>query len=336
MIQIDGSHLEAGGQILRTALGLSALLKKPFNIINIRKNRPEQGLKEQHYQTVKAIKKLCNAEVNGLELGSKELNFSPQKITKSKLKIEIRTAGSTALLLQSLLISSLKNRLRIEINGGATFNKFAPSILYLQHILKPTLEKLGYEFNIITQKHGFYPKGGAKVLVNIKPSENLKPLNLEETGKLIEVSGISIASDSLKKAKVADRQADSAASYLENYNPKKIKRFYVNSSCPGSGILLYAKFSNTILGFDVVGEKRKRSEIIGKEAANGLIKQIQTKATVDKFMSDQLIPYLALTNNSKIKIPELTMHTKTNIWLVEKFPNVKFKIKNNILECKKI
>lgn len=336
MIDIDGGYGEGGGAIIRTALALSTITRKSFSMINIRKGREETGLKEQHYQTVKAIKKLCNAEVKGLELGSNKIDFIPKKITKNRLKIDIRTAGSTALLLQSLLIASLKNRLKIEINGGGSFNLHAPSTLYLEHVLKPMLEKFGYIFNITTQKHGFFPKGGAKILAVIKPADKLDELNLIGRGKLIEINGISIASDFLEKAKVADRQADIAASILEEYNCRKIKREYVSSLNAGSGILVYAKFENSILGYDVVGEKGKRSEEIGKEAANGLIKQIKSDACVDEFMSDQLIPYMGLSGEGKIRVSELTNHAKTNIWLVEKFLDVKFKVEDNVISCKRL
>jgi len=337
MIKIDGSFGEGGGSIVRIATALSLLTQKSVKIINIRKNRPQAGLKTQHLEAIKAISRLCGGELKGGNLGSTEIIFIPKKIKNKNSSINLSTAASTGLVLQALLLALVGKSTEIRIKGGATWNKWAPSISYLQNVLSFFLDKIGYKFKIKVRQHGFYPKGGSGILVNIKSAKKLKSLNLEKRDKLKYIEIISIASDMLKKAKVADRQADSAVKYLGKLGCKKIKREYANSLCPGSGILVYAVYDNYILGFDVVGERGKRSEDIGKEAALGLIRQINSSATVDKFMSDQLIPYMALADgDSIVKVPELTKHTKTNIWLVEKFLPVKFSIKDSIIECRKL
>lgn len=335
MIEIDGSYEEAGGQILRTALALSALTQKPFKIINIRAKRDKPGLREQHLQTVKAVKKLCNANISKVDIGVKELEFIPNEITKRNLNIKIRTAGSIALVLQSLIIASIKHNLTINIEGGGTFNKWAPSVIYLEKILLPLLNQFDFNSKIEIKQHGFYPKGGGKVEFKSKFS-NIKQINLEKRLELKNFQVISIASKHLEKAKVADRQASSAKRVIGKSYLEKIKAGvqYVNALCPGSGILSIAEFENTLLGYDVIGEKGKQSEKIGEESAINLLKQIQTNACIDEFMIDQILPFMALAEkNSKVKVLELTNHSKTNIWVIEQFLSVKFKFNNNILEC---
>ena len=76
-MEIDGSIGEGGGQIIRTALSLSALLGIPFRIENIRKNRPKQGLRAQHLAAVRAVGSISNARIEGDEIGSIRLLFEP-------------------------------------------------------------------------------------------------------------------------------------------------------------------------------------------------------------------------------------------------------------------
>lgn len=329
MIKINGS---AGGQILRTSLSLSALTKKPFKIMNIRANRKEPGLKEQHLQAVKAMKKLCSADVDGAKLGGREIIFKPGEITKKQLRIDVRTAGSTGLILQTLFLACLKNDLRVKIVGGGNWNLYAPSLLYLEEIFLPLL-RLNSKINIL--KNGFYPRGGAIVEAQIKKTK-LEEIDLTERGELREIQVFSVASDILKKGKVAERQERAAINLIgKKYSDVDIKKTtqYVSSLCAGSGILCNAVFDNTILGYDVVGERGKQSEKVGEEAARGLLENINHEGCVDGFMIDMILAYLALAKGS-IRFNDLTEHAKTNIEVIKKFLDVEFEIKKNLIGIK--
>ncbi len=332
MIKVDGSYGESGGQILRSSLGLSALTGKSFEIINIRKNRSNPGLQEQHLQCVKAVKKLCNAEVDGAELYSTKLKFTPGEISKNKLKIKINTAGSVALVLQSLLIASLNNDLRIRIEGGGTWNKWAPSVLYLKKVFAKLMEKFGYRIDINILKEGFYPKGGALVEINVKKSD-LKKIELVNFEKLKKITCMSVATTDLKKGKVAERQATSAKNILGRNIDSEIHAHtsYVDSLSTGSGLLLKAEFDNTILGYDIVGEKGKQSEKIGEEAAVGMLRHLLAKVCVDNFMFDQILPFLAIAKG-EVRFLDMTEHARTNIEIIKKFLDVDFKIENKVIK----
>ena len=339
MIEIQGNIHEGGGSIVRLSCALSALTKKPVKITKIRENREKQGLQEQHYQSIKSLAKLCNAETKGLELGSKELEFIPNEITKKQLNVEIRTAGSVCLALQTLMLPSLflKHNLTIRIKGGATFNEKAPSIYYFQDVLIPTLKKLGFNCSIEILKHGFYPKGGADLIFRSKPLKEIESLNLTEQGNLKKLSGISFATLDLKKAKVAERQSLSAGKILGNNLDSHIGLGleYKDSLSTGSSILVKAEFDNCMLAWDALGAKGKYSEKVGEEAAVGLLKQILSKATVDEYLADQIIPYLAFTKSSTIKVPKVTKHLEANIHVIQKFLDCEITIKNNVVRVKR-
>lgn len=361
MIELDGSYLEGGGSIARIALALSTLTHQPFSIENIRKNRPQPGLKHQHLFCIKALEKLCKAHVEGASLGSTSLKYYPEKIEGKTIDINIETAGSITLLLQSVLLpSSFANKtVKFNIVGG-TDTKWSPSYDFFSNVFLPQLQKYAdIECRLI--KRGYYPKGNGHVQLKINPiykisdfnsfneflthlKEKAPKINLIEQKYLIQIKGISHASSDLQDANVAERQAKAAEISLSNYKcPINIQIQYSETLSTGSGITLWAIFSkqedeidirNPIrLGADALGEKGKKAEIVGKEAAQKLAAEIQSNAPVDVHLADQILPIMSLVSNSKIKTSKITNHTKTNIYTIEKFLGKTFEIdeSNNVI-----
>lgn len=335
-VEIDGSYGSGGGQIIRTALSMSSLTGKAFYIKNIRAKRQNPGLAAQHLACVNAIAKLCNAEVKGNFLGSRELFFKPQKIETKKLKIDVGTAGSISLVLQALMpiLTITKTSFSASLRGG-TDVKMAPSIDYINEVLLKLLLKLNYKASLQIIRRGFFPKGNGEVNFNKEPTE-LRSFNFINPGKFLKIEGISVASLHLKKAKVAERQSSEAKKMLENLNlnlPIEIKTYYAQSDSPGSVITLWIETENSVLGACAVGEKNKSSEEVAAEAVKNLAKEIKQKACVDVHASDQLLPYLALTKSS-LKTSTISDHAKTNCFVIEKFLPVKFEINEEKAEIK--
>lgn len=327
MLVVDGSKKHGGGSILRLAIAFSVLMKKPIRVINIRAGRLQPGLKAQHLVGLKALAELCGATLKGAILGSMEVEFNPGEIEKQNIEIEIPTAGSIALVLQPLILASVfaKHRINIRIKGGATYGKFAPPIDFLQNITFRLLEKMGYKINISVERYGFYPKGGARVNVVINPVKSLKPLVIKEQGEIKSVRGLSVASNSLRKARVAERQADAFRKKMKG----GVDVHYVDTLSPGSCFTAWIETDNTILGNDEVGERGVRAETIGERVVLNLMKEIGCGATLDSFTADQLIPFLALTEGSVVKISRITGHVESSLWIVKKFLGKKFRIKKN-------
>ncbi|MBW2982082.1 RNA 3'-terminal phosphate cyclase [Candidatus Woesearchaeota archaeon] len=361
MLNIDGSYLEGGGQIIRTALALSTLTGKSFEAFNIRKGRKNPGLKAQHLHCIKALEKLANAKAGYAELASEKLRYIPGKLEGKTLNIDIGTAGSVSLLLQSILLPSFfaNRKTRIRLTGG-TSGKWAMPYDFFANILIFHLKKFCEKLELKLIKRGYYPKGGGEIELTITPKyklsdfenfkefqqhlkENSPKIDLTEQGHLVQIKGISHASKILQKANVAERQTKAAKLILNKLNcPVNIQSEYADTFSPGSGITLWAIFSKDqeeidfmnpiFLGADALGEKGKRAEQVGEEAANKLLEEINSKAPVDSHTADNLIPWLALFGK-QIKVSKITDHTRTNIWICEQFLGKIFKIneKENII-----
>jgi len=338
MIEIDGSYLEGGGQIIRTAIALSAITQKGVHIFNIRKGREKPGLRPQHLEGIKASAKICNAKAEGLYLDSMEVKFTPGKLRGGEFTIDTKTAGSVTLILQTLVPQGIcaESPLNLSIKGG-TAVPFSPTIDYFQHVFCHWLKKIGVSIWVDVRRHGFYPKGGGEILVKIEPGK-IKNINLSERGKLQKIDVLSVASNHLKDAKVAERMIDGFRKTLPEANTKFQ---YVDTVSPGCFIRSHAHFENGKLGADALGKPGKKAEQVGEEAARELKKAIDHNTPIESWMVDQIIPYIALATVetkeiSKVKIPHLTKHAETNIWVVKKFLSVDFEIKNSIMICNAI
>lgn len=333
MIEIDGSQKSGSGTILRLSVALAAITKQPLHICNIRQNRPQPGLKPQHLEAVLTAAKISNAKVEGATLGSRELWFTPQRITGGNIKAEIQTAGSIPMLLLATLPVCLfaNNPVRLHVAKGGTDTTHAPTINYLQNVLLPALKQMGVDAAITVQKYGYYPKGMGEVTMAVKPNQTLKPIILERFGKFNSIKGISVCTF-LADRQVAERQAKAAERYLsqKGYNSNiQIVNDQSNPFQRGSSIVLWAETdTNVIIGADAIGELRKMSETVGEEAAKKLINELSVEPTVDVYLADMLIPYMALTKDkSAFLVRTISEHIEANIWLMEKMLRAEFNIK---------
>jgi len=329
IVQIDGSIMEGGGQILRTASALSVLTGKPIRIFKIRAGRPQPGLRTQHLRGLQAVAGLCDGRLEGAHIGSGEVLFYPRRMTEKHLSVRIETAGSVGLVMQTLLMAALhaKEDVAADIDGGGTFGKYAPPLEHAQFVLLPLLRSMGYHSEINIIRHGFYPAGGAKVKAFITPCRALAPLQLAERGDIGEIGIISTASHGLRKPKVAERQSRAADAVLSRAGYScNIKNRYSETPSQGCGIVIVAKTAGgSFIGADGLGEPGKKAEAVGAEAAQALLAELGSGASVDRHAADQLLPFMALSKGrSVITVPEVTMHARTNIYVINQFLDAEF------------
>jgi RNA 3'-phosphate cyclase len=323
MIEIDGSFGEGGGQIVRTAVALSALTKKPVKIFNIRAKRKNPGLSYQHMTSVESVRRLCDAEIKGLGKGSSAVEFYPKEIRGGKFSFDVGTAGSMTLVLQCCLLPSLfaDEKTAITIKGG-TDVKWSPPVDYFQNVFLKIISKMGANIELKIIKRGFYPKGGGDIEVNIEPVKELKKLDLSQKKETKNINGIAFISNLPEH--ILKRMKDSALKKLLDYNVK-IEDDIIHSFSPGAGITFW---TDTLLGASSLGEKGVSAEKVGENAANNLLEEIKSGATLDVYAADQILPYLALAKDKSVFLTRnLSMHAETNMWLIKKFVDVEFDVK---------
>jgi RNA 3'-phosphate cyclase len=332
VIEIDGSQKSGSGTILRLSVALAAILGEPLHIYNVRQKRPQPGLRPQHLEAVLTAAKLCDAEVEGAELNSRELWFKPKKVKGGTVEAEIGTAGSIPMLLMTVMPICIfaENTVHLRVSKGGTDVSNSPTINYIRCVLLPMLQRLGINAALTVNRYGYYPKGMGEVTITVEPCKNLKPLVLRNFGKIKAMKGVSVCTF-LADRKVAERQAKASNDYLKERGYSAEIQIINDESNPlqkGSSLVLWAETdTNAILGADAIGELRKPSETVGREAAEKLYMEISAKPTVDVHLADMLIPYVALAEgNSVYYARTISEHLETNIWLAEKILNAKFHI----------
>ncbi|OCL06935.1 RNA 3'-terminal phosphate cyclase-like protein [Glonium stellatum] len=185
-VHLRGTTLEGGGQLLRIAIGVSALTGIPIEITDIRGNRSGGGgLKMQHLSAVNWLGTVCKADMTGAEQKSKNLYFAPSTDrigsfqgyrehtlsdgnTVADVQISQSTPGSIGLVLQAILpflifsgsslstpkendVNTEPKPIHIKISGGTNVSH-SPSSDYISQVLLPTLSRIGIP-SIVLQLH---------------------------------------------------------------------------------------------------------------------------------------------------------------------------------------
>lgn len=320
LLKIDGSYGEGGGQIVRSAVTLSCITKKPIQIENIREKRKVPGLRPQHLMAIKLLSKICNAEVSGLNVGSKTIKFIPKNVESMTITENIGTAGSISLILQALIpaVSLSGESLRLSIIGG-TDVPWSPTSYYTKYVLGEAYSRMGITFSMDIKKRGYYPKGGGIIELQVNPAKNLKPISLthRETRSSILYCSYSKLSENRiisEIKKIGDLLKKSDFSVTSEVK----EEIALDEGC---SILLYSHDSNSIIGAD--GLMHKTSEL-GNRISEIFLK---CKLGADKHLSDMLVLPASLINETSIyRITEITKHLETNLYVTSKITGCKYGI----------
>lgn len=333
VMDIDGSLLEGGGQILRMALCFSILCKKPIRVFNIRAGRKKPGLMFQHMKGVELLRDICSAQVSGVELGSMEIEFHPGDIGRGKYVAHVETAGSVSLLMQAAIPVTIfgSGAITLDLKGGTNV-EMAPQVDFMTEIFRPNMEKFGATFDFDLYRRGYFPKGGGHCVAHIKPIRSLRPVNLVEFGVINRCFGWSFVAGAVP-IKVAKDLADGAKNMLKRIyrDEMEIEEYresvdMASDNC--SGIILGIQTTTgVVMGGAALGSRNKDAFRTGEEAANVIKSAYKLRACVDRHVQDMLIVLMALADGrSKIKTEQPTMHTQTAIFVAEMMTKAKFTV----------
>ncbi len=328
MIEIDGSYGEGGGAILRQALGMAMYATKPVRIRRIRAGRRKSGLAAQHLRSVEAAGAVSGARVRGANLGSTELVFDPGPVRPGTFSLDIGTAGSTTLVLQTVILPCLflPGEYVFELTGG-TDVPWSPPADYLANVTLWTLQPFGIG-RLEVVRRGYYPKGGGLLRSRFVGGSGFgRSLSFLAPGEVKAIRGVSHATAQLEERRVAERQADAAEHLLERLGcPVDIAIEYSEAANLGSGITLWTESdSGPPIGGSALGAKGKPADDVGREAARALLDELNAGAAVDRHLADQLIPFLA-TSGGTLVTSGITAHTRSTIYVAEQILGAEFEV----------
>jgi RNA 3'-terminal phosphate cyclase (ATP) len=325
MIAIDGSLGEGGGQVLRSALSLSLLTGQAFTMSNIRVARTRPGLCAQHLSAVQAAAHISRARVEGDRQGSLQIRFSPGPVMPGNYHFDIGTAGSSALVLQTLLLplALAPGASRLSITGG-THVPWSPCFHYLDWHWRRLLSKMGFRFDLTLARAGFYPKGGGELQAKIPGNSLVQGIDLSERGKLLRVRGLSAVAN--LPLDIAERQRSQSLRRLQQLVTEAdvdvaIESFAAYSK--GTVLLLLAEFEHSQACYFALGARGKPAERVADEAVDGLARFMKTDGAVDVWLADQiLLPMAMASTPSVLRTCEVTQHLLTNAEVIRHFLSV--------------
>ncbi|ENW07630.1 RNA 3'-terminal phosphate cyclase [Acinetobacter beijerinckii] len=322
-IQIDGSQGEGGGQILRTALALSMITGQAFELINIRAGRKKPGLMRQHLVCVQASQHISQAYVEGAELHNQRLYFAPQHVQNGKYQFQIGSAGSTTLVLQTLLPALLLQNEASELTiSGGTHNPLAPTADFIEHCFLPALEILGIKVEFKLNKAGFFPIGAGEIQIKIQPWQHRNKLNLLDRGTLQSTEAFAAVLNLSEEAQIAQREL---ATLNKRLKLDTHQQFHLNGISQGSTAYVKVEHQQHIQLFTALGEMRKSAEQIANHLAEQVKQYMESNAAVDEYLADQLLLPLALGQGGEFTAQCISEHTRTQAVMIEKFIDCEIK-----------
>ena len=318
-VTIDGSRGEGGGQILRTSLALSMITGKPLAMRRIRAGRAKPGLRRQHVACVEAATQLCGAGVSGVQVGSQALDFTPGRAWSDSLEIDIGSAGSATLVIQTILVPAIVSGkpLRAVITGG-THNPLAPPFDFLDRVFVPHLRAMGANVTLSIERVGLIPKGGGRVIVEVAPGPKLRPIQIVETGEVVARRATAIIAGLPRH--VAERELAVAKERLKD---PVCDIDDVPDAGPANVFMIEAELASGARELVTShGEKGLPAEIVAARAIEELTAWRKADVPVGEHLADQLLLPMTVAGGGRYRTVPLSLHATTNLDTIAAFVDI--------------
>lgn len=318
MITIDGSEGEGGGQVLRNACALSLVTGEPFRIEKIRGNRDQPGLMRQHMTAIEAACAIGGADCEGLDLGSPTISFTPGSVKAGDYRFAVGTAGSTALVLQTVLVplALADGPSHLVIEGG-THAAMAPSFDFIERCFLPVFNRMGPQVRASIKRHGFFPRGGGRIEVDIEPSP-LRRIECLDRGAHVSRAGM-VKYASIQKG-VAGRLKKAVDRELEEWPEETVAiRDLPADQGPGIAVILeseYEHVTEVVSGFGRLGVSAER---IGSTAGKRMAGYEASSAFAGPYLQDQLLLPFAMAGGGAFTSVKVSQHSRTAADIIECF-----------------
>lgn len=333
MLNIDGSQGEGGGQIVRSSLALSLVTGKPVTIQRVRAGRKKPGLMRQHLTAVKAARKISGAKVEGAEVGSSRLVFKPGRVKAGNYEFRITTAGSTTLVLQTILPALMiaDDVSTIALEGG-THNPFAPPYDFLAKAFLPLLTRMGPQVKVTLERPGFFPAGGGRFTVTVHPCNELGRFELMDRGQITDRRVRALVAN--LPLHIAERECSTIAATTGWDESCFLVQKIADSRGPGNVVMIELESANFTELFTGFGQRGVKAETVASRVADAARRYINAEVPVGEHLADQLMLPLGIgafqgTGGGAFRTLAPSPHSTTHAEVLKAFLNVKIDIDEN-------
>lgn len=298
-----------------------AISWRSWRFERIRAGRQKPGLMRQHLTAVMAAAEICGATVSGAEARSTTLEFTPGKLRGGNYSFAIGTAGSTILVLQTILLplALAGEPTHVALEGG-THNPLAPSFDFLQRAFLPQLAHMGAEISATLVRPGFHPAGGGRLEIDVVPHGRLLPLHVPTRGALRRAHAEALVVN--LPPSIGTRELAEIARRLHRPEADLKLVTDVQGTGPGNVLTLFLEFETITQVIVAFGEQGVRAEAVATRAAKAAASLLASDAAIEPHLADQLLLPMALAGSGSFTTLAPTLHTRTNIDIIRRFIDV--------------
>ena len=314
--------------MLRLAIALSVLTGTPVRVENIRKNRDRPGLQAQHLASIRLAQHVSASSCEGARIGSEEVLFIPQKIHSAVAEIDIETAGSIPLAMQSIILPAAFASVRITARmKGGTDVPYAPSMDYFVNVFARAINHyIAMRVDIL--RRGYYPIGQGRADIHLTSAfsrldeDTLPALDLASEDTPAKATLRLTGERSLARSGMLERIGEYFTLLARGLGiDATAEQSYHEAKSPGGTATLEVHGSerHTILGESFLLSEQTKPEEIAEAAYERARALLTRRPGCDRHLADQALPFLAVLQKGAIRAEEITDHVRSNVEVCERF-----------------